>query len=112
MTSLKNTGWNISQSYFKLSVTIQVQIEQKDKIHWRWTKDPQTMAHQQNLAQHLFLYIKFYWHIAPPIGLKIIYANFLAKMAERAVVTKTIRPEKLKIFTTWPFIEKVCLLLV
>lgn len=49
-----------------------------------------------------YVFIKFYWHMAMPIPLCVIYGGFCTT-AEPMVMRKTVWPTKLKIFTIWSF---------
>lgn len=70
---------------------------------------------EQGLAArfcYLSLPIKFYWHVALPIHLRVIYGFFALQWQSCLVVTEIVWPTKAKIFIVWPFAEKVCQLLI
>lgn len=60
-----------------------------------------------NSTHCLFLQIKFYWNTAPPTHLLLSRAGFALKPQSSAVVTQSVWPGKLKIFSLWSFTE-VC----
>lgn len=53
--------------------------------------------------------IKFYWSTVTPMHFLVLsVAAFAKQQICYKVATETAWPTKLKIFTVWPFIEKVC----
>lgn len=79
---------------------------------WRCRPDSkisswQTTAHRQNLAQHLFLSIKFCQNTTTPICVCISYGCFHINVPNCTGVLNYMAC-KAKILTLWPLIEKLC----
>lgn len=70
-------------------------------------EDQQIIVYGPNMGNCLFSKIKFYWNTAMLINLQIIYTQFYTIATEVIVAIETVWPAKPRIFTIWPFTEKV-----
>lgn len=72
------------------------------------TRGQQTMAHGPYLALCLFLWRKLHWNTAMLIHLYIESGYFHSMMADLSRCHREYDMQSRKMFTIWPFMQKVC----
>lgn len=75
---------------------------------WKKSKEDEYFKTCENYMNTNFNVYKFLLEHDHIICLHTVYSCFYTAVAELRVVTGTVRPAKLRIFTNWSFTEKVC----